>query len=67
MKKGQPTALNLWVLKEVFGACDEVPNRFPHTRIPHLKRCIAAGLCEAHGDSLRLTQAGKDAIKTVTH
>ena len=64
--KGEPTNLNLWVLKDLFKDKDEVPNRLDPTRVTHLRRCMSAGLIEAvggRGGTLRLTEKGKQAIR----
>jgi len=68
--KGSPTDLNLWVLDKFFSDKDEVPNRIDPTDVPHLRRCMSAGLIEAvagpygkRGGALRLTEKGKQAIR----
>jgi hypothetical protein len=68
--KGSPTDLNLWVLDKFFSGKDEVPNRIDPTDVPHLRRCMSAGLIEAvagpygkRGGALRLTEKGKQAIR----
>ena len=64
--KGDPTRLNLWVLKDLFKDKDEVPNGVDATSIPHLRRCMSAGLVEAvggRGGTLRLTEKGKQVIR----
>ena len=64
--KGDPTRLNLWVLKDIFQDKDEVPNGVDPTSVPHLRRCMSAGLVEAvggRGGTLRLTEKGKQVIR----
>lgn len=68
--KGTPTDTNLYVLHRTFraGSALEVGNSFEATSLSHLRRCMAAGLCEpAERDGvrvLRLTEAGKLAVSS---
>lgn len=64
-KKGDPTDLNLWVLKKVFGNKTEVPNNLSPTDVPHIRRCLKAGLLQASKGTITLTAKGKTAIKNV--
>lgn len=61
--KGTPTGLNLWVLARYFASADEVPNQIEATSVPHLRRCLKAGLIEVNraAGTLRLTDAGRAA------
>ena len=60
--KGTPTALNLWVLGEMFAGVDRVPNKVTSARAPHVRRLLAAGRLTADRDFLTLTDAGKRAL-----
>lgn len=62
--KGTPTDLNLYVLKEVFGDANVVPNgTLRATQVPHMRRCLKAGLLEVVSKTeLRLTAAGAAAL-----
>lgn len=60
---GEPTTLNLWVLKRLFGAADSIPNRVNKVDAPHVRRCLNAGLAIATIDTLALTEKGKAALK----
>lgn len=63
-KKGQPTGTNLFVLASLFSKHDVIPARVEARDFNHLKRCLEAGFCEAHGDNqLKLTEAGEKAIE----
>ena len=57
-EKGTPTDLNLWVLDQCFGERFEIPNALRATDVPHLRRCLKAGLIVADRTGLRLTPAG---------
>lgn len=61
-KKGTPTGTNVFVLAKTFQHSIFAPLRADATAAPHLKRCLAAGLCEVDGNSLRLTPEGMRAI-----
>lgn len=65
--KGTPTELNLKCLATLFrGGADEVPNRLDAVDVPHLRRCLAAGLLEVTpSKALRITPAGRAAIAGV--
>lgn len=57
-----PTRLNLDVLVQTFGVLDRVPNQLPKSRIPHLRRCMEAGLLAPQGRThLALTPEGRAA------
>lgn len=63
--KGAPTALNLYAmssaLKEHGGV---IPDRVPPTDLPHLRRCIAAGLLERRPSGGWVpTAAGREAME----
>ena len=62
--KGTPTPTNLFVLREVFADSDVADVLHPPTRVPHLNRCIDAGLIEVDRKArvLKITPAGKAAI-----
>lgn len=60
--KGTPTKLNLWVLRQHFGDSDRAPNALPATDVPHMRRCMKAGLFTPEGKTLVLTDAGRDAL-----
>lgn len=64
--KGTPTHTNLFALREAFTGGGElasrVPNSLPPTRLPHLRRCLAAGLVRVEGRELTLTDAGVAAL-----
>jgi hypothetical protein len=64
-RKGTPTDPNIWVLAQIFPVGrTSTANRFPATDLPHLRRCLKAGLAigtrRAHGRDgvLRLTARG---------
>ena len=59
---GTPTDLNVWVLSEIFGTAQSVPNRAQRTQLPHLRRCLKAGLLTVSKDRLTLTAAGAAAL-----
>ena len=59
---GTPTATNLYALATVFGDQTEIPNKLDAVHLPHLRRCMAAGLLVADRTSLRLTPAGVSAV-----
>lgn len=61
--KGTPTSLNLWVLRKLFAAGrTELANALEVTDLPHMRRCMQAGLvvpAVVEGARvLRLTPAG---------
>jgi hypothetical protein len=58
---GTPTALNLWVLCRLFGAASEIPNQIEAPSVPHIRRCLKAGLITATRSTLTLTDAGREA------
>lgn len=60
--KGTPTDLNLWVLNEVFKHAPRVPNQLKPTNVPHIRRCLKAGLLEVQGRELVLTLKGAEAL-----
>lgn len=50
--KGEPTATNLYALDALLREGGGViPNRLPSIHVPHLKRCLNAGLLEPYGDA----------------
>lgn len=60
--KGAPTALNMSVLVRTFGLANSVPNKIDATDLPHLSRCMKAGLLVPEGRArLVLTDAGAKA------
>lgn len=61
--KGTPTDLNVWVLSQVFGDKDRVPNQLEAPDVTHMRRCLRAGLCDVSGKDLVLTPAGRARIK----
>ena len=63
--KGTPTSLNLWVLARHFGGKPTAPNRIEATSVPHLRRCLKAGLVTVKGPDLVLTPAGVEAVSGV--
>lgn len=60
------TPLNLFALRRVFAehAVDGVLRRMDAPAVPHIKRCLAAGLIETTGErgAWKLTDAGRAAI-----
>ncbi len=72
---GTPTGTNVFALRRLFqgypgpytkpepAVQDRVPNRIESVSVPHIKRCLKAGLCRIEGQMLVLTDAGKEAIK----
>lgn len=67
--KGAPTRTNLYALGKVFGDQLEVSNQLDAVDVPHIKRCVAAGLVEVVGGRdgvLRLTEAGQAALAGTT-
>lgn len=66
--KGEPTSLNLYVLREFVRAHGEhaMPIRVDAVHAEHLRRCVRAGLVEqASADTARLTDAGRAALAAV--
>lgn len=61
--KGQPTDLNISVLREFFGGAQCQLNQIESTSVPHMRRCLKAGLLVVEGDFLLLTNEGVEAIK----
>jgi len=63
--KGTPTDTNLHVLESAFrGGVEEIGPRMEVTAVPHLRRCVDAGLLEATPrGTARLTDAGRQAIE----
>jgi len=67
--KGAPTDLNIYALADMFhyGELKEVPNRLHATDVPHIRRCLKAGLVDVvrKGKTtvLKLTPPGVAAIK----
>lgn len=60
--KGAPTALNMNVLVQTFGLANSVPNKIDAADLPHLSRCMKAGLLVPEGRArLVLTDAGAKA------
>lgn len=57
------TALNVWVLAKSFAGSERAANRIPSTSVPHLRRCLKAGLVVVEGTELVLTDAGREAVK----
>lgn len=56
---GSPTALNMSVLVQTFGLANSVPNKIDPADLPHLSRCMKAGLLVPEGRArLVLTDAG---------
>lgn len=64
--KGTPTDLNIYVLREVFGGQLEVSNQLKPTNVPHMRRCLEAGLVEVDGKKLLLTAAGQAVLRGET-
>jgi hypothetical protein len=62
--KGTPTRTNIFCLVDLFKGADSVANRVDNLSAPHIRRCLAAGLCEVTdgGKSLTLTDAGRAAV-----
>lgn len=56
------TSLNIWVLKKVMAGGVRCEARFPPTNLPHLRRCIKAGLAIVDGGELVLTSTGVAAM-----
>lgn len=56
------TALNLSALRAVFGSARFVANRVERVNAPHIRRCLATGLCRVEGTVLQLTEAGEKAL-----
>lgn len=55
------TPTNLFALRQLFAdGIEDVPNRVRPTSVPHIRRCLAAGLVEvvADGKFLHLTAKG---------
>lgn len=63
--KGTPTDTNLWALAHVFGDRREVPNQLEKTDVPHIRRCLDAGLLtvDRARKVLTLTPAGVEAAQ----
>lgn len=59
---GTPTNLNMWVLSELFRDNDSVPNQLPATEVPHIRRCLKAGLVTASRSALTLTDTGRSQL-----
>jgi hypothetical protein len=61
---GTPTDLNLWVLRNLFDGADVAPNKIDLVSVPHVRRCLKAGLITITdaGTTLTLTAAGKVAL-----
>lgn len=57
-----PTDTNVFAMQQCFGSNEMIPNSVHATDRPHLLRCIQAGLIEVLGASLRVTEAGKEAM-----
>jgi len=54
--------LNLHVLARSFGFVggpDRIPNAIESASVPHVRRCLRAGLVEVDGAELALTDAGR--------
>ena len=65
-KKGhtmKATGTNVFVLAKTVREDGTVPSRVPATDHRHLCRCLAAGLIENDDGTLRITAAGRDAIR----
>jgi hypothetical protein len=60
--KGTPTSLNVWAMARHFAGAARAPRLMPPTDIPHLRRCLVAGLCVVEGEEIVLTDAGREAI-----
>lgn len=62
----RPTDLNLWVLAQTFAPNGvlhtRVQNRLRPTELPHLRRCMQAGLLRPDGADLALTPEGEAAV-----
>jgi hypothetical protein len=60
------TDTNVFALSRAFGSFDKLPasTRFDVATLPHLRRCVAAGLVEMSADRawMCLTDAGVDAL-----
>ena len=56
---GDPTDTNLWVLERQMGGKDTAPNQIRPTSVPHMRRCVKAGLVTVDGAQLHLTEKGK--------
>ena len=61
--KGTPTDTNVFALAQHFGASDVASNAVRPSSVSHLRRCLAAGLAVVDGTTLRLTEAGRAAIR----
>lgn len=59
--KGQPTSLNVFALRQLFGATHRVSARVSAVVAPHICRCLDAGLVAVDGRDLVLTPAGLEA------
>ena len=60
--KGTPTELNLWVMRGFFAGKTRARNQISPPSVPHLRRCLKAGLIEVEGTELVLTLAGVEAM-----
>ncbi len=58
------TDTNLFALKSLVidAGGPAIPNRFAAVDRPHIKRCLDAGYLEPAGQTLRLTEAGRQAV-----
>jgi hypothetical protein len=66
-KRG-PTAINLFVLKSLFGDRGNcIPNRVQQADRPHARRLLEFGLLQItdEGAKLCLTELGREALKTM--
>jgi len=69
--KGVPTRLNLYVLARELKEQGGVIRRVPAASVPHIRRCIDAGLLESSGERVgngwawRLTPKGEAAVGTI--
>jgi len=61
--RGTPTDTNIFALSEYFIGRDRSPNRIASVSVPHIRRCLDAGLCTVEGSELVLTPEGKKAIE----
>lgn len=55
------TDTNIWCLRDHLSRTDDA--KAPAVAVPHLKRCIKAGLCYVENGKLLLTEEGKAAIE----
>lgn len=61
-RTGDPTSLNIFALAEHFGTANRAPRHADSLAMPHLRRCLRAGLMRVEGDEVVLTHAGVAAI-----